>query len=111
MESNRLLCSLFGQDDGLISGRSSRAGTPGDHYPALRAIDVSVQGRLVVPQDRVPSFYMKQMAHAIHQLSRTCGNVATSGSNFPTALARNKFRQMFTLSASVEDSDDWRQEP
>jgi osmotically-inducible protein OsmY len=34
-------------------------------YPALRAIDVSVEGPRVVLKGRVPSYYMKQMAQVV----------------------------------------------
>ena len=34
-------------------------------YPALRTIEVSVEGRRVILKGGVPSYYMKQMAQAV----------------------------------------------
>jgi osmotically-inducible protein OsmY len=34
-------------------------------YPSLRALEISVCGRLVILRGRVPSYYMKQLAQAV----------------------------------------------
>jgi osmotically-inducible protein OsmY len=75
----RVRLSVEQQKDGLESARSlgeqslkdlSLAGQVeralrATGYPALRTIDASVEGRLVVLRGRVPSYHLKQMAQAI----------------------------------------------
>jgi osmotically-inducible protein OsmY len=81
-------------------------------YPALRTIDVSVRGRLVVLQGRVPSYYMKQMAQAIAmaipavQELRNDVDVVSPAAWAATSLARCSL-----VSARVEESHDRCQEP